>query len=263
MAIYTGVADANGDFNIPFSANYTSGQKITVTSEKDSAIKSIELYAPSATIGSLIQFSGSSTSVGEITLTEAISGAIPNRWMRAHDSAGNIFREATGLVILGAVTQIGDYAFSEWKNATRLLLAGSITNIKESAFQNWVLCTSLELPESLQYIGNYAFYGLEAYASKLKIPDGVITIGTNAFYRAIRTTEVEIGPNVTSIGVNAFYQLLACNIFTIRATTPPTLGSNALYGLKSTCVIKVPSASVAAYQAASGWSSFADRIQAI
>ena len=39
-----GVADLNGDFTVPFSSNYTSGQKITVTAEKDSATKTIELF---------------------------------------------------------------------------------------------------------------------------------------------------------------------------------------------------------------------------
>mgnify|MGYP001618506052 FL=1 len=42
MPTVTGTADANGDFNIALGANYTSGEKITVTAEKDSAEKTIE-----------------------------------------------------------------------------------------------------------------------------------------------------------------------------------------------------------------------------
>jgi len=44
---------------------------------------------------------------------------------------------------------------------------------------------------------------------------------------------------------------------------PPTLGSGALSNVPADCAIYVPSASVAAYQAASGWSARSAYIQAI
>ena len=49
---------------------------------------------------------------------------------------------------------------------------------------------------------------------------------------------------------------------TVNATTPPTLGESAL-DYTNNCPIYVPAASVDVYKAASGWSTYASRIQAI
>lgn len=51
--------------------------------------------------------------------------------------------------------------------------------------------------------------------------------------------------------------------FIIDAVTPPTIGSNTLTGLKSTCIIYVPDASVNDYKAAQYWSARADYIKGI
>lgn len=50
---------------------------------------------------------------------------------------------------------------------------------------------------------------------------------------------------------------------TIEATTPPTIASNTITGLKADCAIYVPAESVAAYKAAQYWSARASYIQAI
>ena len=76
-------------------------------------------------------------------------------------------------------------------------------------------------------------------------------------------TEIEIPEHI--FGVND-YQFKGCvNItqITCLAKTPPTIYSNTLTDLPADCVIYVPAASVAAYQAASGWSDRAAYIQAI
>lgn len=49
---------------------------------------------------------------------------------------------------------------------------------------------------------------------------------------------------------------------TVNATTPPTLGTDALW-LYNDVHIYVPSASVSAYQSATGWSTYSSQIQAI
>jgi hypothetical protein len=68
---------------------------------------------------------------------------------------------------------------------------------------------------------------------------------------------------VTSIGDGAFRACSNLTTLTVQATTPPTLGSSALSGTNTNLVIKVPSASVNTYKAASGWSDYASKIQAI
>lgn len=198
MAIYTGTADANGNFSIPFGISYTSGEKVTVIAEKDGATKSIELYAPSDTAGGgAIQFSGTlvdfPANIGVMTLS-GLSGAIKYGAFKFTDAVNDgMSAYATGLIIEDGVTTIESYAFSNFRKVV-----------------------TLSLPSTLTSIGNYTF---ESYA--------------------------------------------ACNTIICKAAVPPTITTSSFQNLKSTCVFKVPAASVAAYQAAPNWSAFASRIQAI
>ena len=50
---------------------------------------------------------------------------------------------------------------------------------------------------------------------------------------------------------------------TILATTPPTMGDFNIFSNTNNCPIYVPTASVDTYKAASGWSTYESRIQAI
>ena len=68
---------------------------------------------------------------------------------------------------------------------------------------------------------------------------------------------------VTSIGSSAFQNCKVLESVTVNATNPPTLGSSIFRYVTSAYKIYVPSESVDTYKAASGWSSFASRIQAI
>lgn len=75
--------------------------------------------------------------------------------------------------------------------------------------------------------------------------------------------EVELPSGVTQIAGNVFFDCTALNKLTVRAETPPTVGINALKNVPADCDIYVPAASVAAYQAESGWSARAEYIHAI
>ncbi|MFZ0024344.1 leucine-rich repeat domain-containing protein [Acinetobacter sp.] len=242
MAIYTGVADANGDFTVHFSSNYTSGQKVTVTAEKDSATKSIELHAPSeAETPAGILFSGSMVdypqNIGVVNLSGTV-GVIPSyAFYRNFDSA--IGAWATGLIIGNEVTAIGDGAFYYWSNIKNLTIGTSVISIGSDAFNSILEVLEIKLPNSVQTIGYMSFYG----ASKCK--------------------KVDIGSGILTIAALAFQNLDICEQLICRATIPPTIQSNTFQNLNATCVIKVPASSVAAYKAKANWKAFASRIQAI
>lgn len=74
----------------------------------------------------------------------------------------------------------------------------------------------------------------------LTLPDTIIRIGNYAFYRC--TSLIEI---------------------ISEKTTPPTLGTAALTQCTALAAIYVPDNSVAAYKAASGWSTYASLIKGI
>ena len=333
MAIYTGVADANGDFNIPFSTNYMGGQKVTVTAEKDAATKTIELFAPSEVVGGgVIQFSGNMNNfplnVGVITLTSEIAGVIQASAMRSTSSADNLFYSATGLVIQGAVTEIKDHAFSDWHKAILLTLPTSLTKIGQYCFQRFGFSATTDfgitLPNSVTTLSNYSFsyanmrnfdigtgvtsipqycfsstgklttfnfrnvtaIGDNAFFGSniqtINLPNSITTLGT-ACFQSTKATEITLGSGITTIATHAFNQCTFCTKFTIGInvanilsnaiagltacneliclpTTPPVLNANALTGLKSTCVIKVPSTSLIAYKTAANWSAHASKM---
>jgi hypothetical protein len=109
-------------------------------------------------------------------------------------------------------------------------------------------------------IGNYAFQSCKGLTS-ISIPSGVTSIGIYAFSSCSGLTSCTIGSGVTSIGEHAFSFCPGLTSVTVRATTPPTLGRNAFYNTNNT--VYVPSGSVETYKSASGWSTYASRIQAI
>jgi len=244
MTTYTTVADSNGDFIVPFSTEYSSGEKITVTAEKDSATKSIEIYAPSKVIGSgTIQFTGS-----------------------LNDFPGNI----GGVIISGISGIIGDYAFQPentqqggfQRKATSLQIFDGVTKIGASAFKGWSAVKALSLPSTLLFIGSSAFSGLSALTS-LIIPNSVDTIDSFAFEYCTSLTTLTLGSGVRWVG-----GLIISNSTNLRniyslATVPPNIISSTFGGLHSSATIYVPADSVAAYRSAPNWSTFASRIQAI
>lgn len=336
MATYTATADANGDFMVPFSSNYTSGQKVTVTAAKDGATKNIELFAPSGvTGGGVIQFSGNMSNfpinIGGVTLTDVISGGIGTYAFHSGNT-GTLWAKATGLTLLGAVSSIGDYAFQNWVNATSLSLPASLTTVGNSAFSGWSKCLSLILGSNITSLSTNSFRFWSAATSivfnanvsniptqcfqgwskcaglnlggtpitaitdysfadwglaialvlppnlltidvgafsnwtsclELLIPNTVTSIATQAFYNWTACKKVTLGTSLASIASDALRNLTACDELICLRSTPPTLASTALTGLKSTCVIKVPSASLAAYQAATNWSTHASKMVGI
>jgi hypothetical protein len=122
--------------------------------------------------------------------------------------------------------------------------------------------TSIEIDGVKQssLLSGYTFSTAGEHTVKYTLSD-VTVLGNDAF-GFCNLVSVIIPENVKSIGQSAFYICRALNSITIQATTPPTLGNNALY-LTNDCPIYVPSESVAAYKASSDWSSYASRIQAI
>lgn len=112
---------------------------------------------------------------------------------------------------------------------------------------------------------------------KIVIPEGIETLDT--FFSGLRgylPAEVELPSTFKSC--DHFFRAYAPDNsgsnfvkLTVKATTPPTLIQNALkYGgssggnyIYSNLMIYVPAESVDAYKAATGWSTYASKIQAI
>lgn len=151
-----------------------------------------------------------------------------------------IEQDITSITIPSGTTKIGYYALCNCASLVNATIPNTVTTIEEAGFK-WCRITNIVIPDSVTSIGKEAFY--ENRATNLTIGSGVRTIGINAF------------------GSNSTLQSI-----TVNATTPPTLSGSsqyqyAFYG--TTCPIYVPAESVDTYKAASNWSTYASRIQAI
>ena len=132
-----------------------------------------------------------------------------------------------------SVTTIGDYAFYCCTNLTDIRIPDRVTTIGSFAFYGCNSLTDVTIPESVASIGDaafsfcrslIAFHGNFASSNgkllicsnriissvckidddELYIPEGVTSIGDNAFYFCWKLTHISLPDSVTSIGSHAF-----------------------------------------------------------
>lgn len=179
-------------------------------------------------------------------------------------------------------TTIGYRAFGSCHELTSLNL-GAVTTIGNEAFLS---CTKLNysIPSTVTSIGETAFAGCDAITSVV-IPSGVTELKINTFHGCDGITSVNLGnvqtlgkwvfrtctslqsitipATVTTLGDYVFEGCSSLTSITVLATTPPAAGSEIFKSTSSSKIIYVPAESVEAYKAASGWSTYASKIQAI
>ena len=185
------------------------------------------------------------------------------------------------LVIPESVTEIGDSAFMNCKFDGHLTLSKSIKKIEGSTFYGCKFQGELVIPKSVQIVGGYALQGnsfssiifeqgselvkIEAsafgYNSRLSeplvLPEGLMTIGTDAFLGCSNIPAVTIPSTVTTIGSGAFRDNYYITSFRCDAAMPPVVGSGAFDGVgKDNLTLQVPEQSVTLYQTANGWADF-------
>ena len=200
------------------------------------------------------------------------------------------------------LTSIGNYAFQSTAPVTINLSAtqGNSLNIGDYGFSNISAARTITLPTDA-VIKQFAFSTMggqtydadiaSALSFNLNLSNSSMTsVPACAFYRSLLTkitslgsvttiaaassskgvfegssylTEATLPATLTSLGTRAFYNCTHLTTLYSLATTPPTFGSNALYGTTALEHIYVPTDSVAAYKAKSGWSSFSAKIEAI
>ena len=197
----------------------------------------------------------------------------------------HIFENGVGTIEFNDnVTTIGSDAFSGCSSLTSIEIPDSVTGISYQSFYYCTSLSSINIPSGVTSIGYKAFYNCSGLTSinipsgvtnindetfrmckgltSIDIPDNVTRIGNSAFTLCNSITTCTIGNGVTSIGNDAFYSCYSLTSITVKSTTPPKVYGGA-FSNTNNCPIYVPSGSVDAYKAASGWSIYASRIQAI
>lgn len=157
-----------------------------------------------------------------------------------------------------SVTSIELGAFWRCNSLKSVIIPNGVTTINGRVFSNCSSLTDITLPNDITTIDNLAFYDCESLTG-ITLPNKLTTIGQEAFQDCSNLTDVTIPSGVKSIGEEAFDNCPSLQTISANPTTPPKLGKNAIPTTIQT--IYVPINYVSAYKSASGWSSFADKIQ--
>lgn len=180
------------------------------------------------------------------------------------DEIGGSGIKYTNVEIGTCVNTIDEYTFMSQTYLTDVTLPNTIKTIGNSAFVSCVRLSGITFNEGLETIDVGAFQHCTGLTSVV-LPNSVTSIGQGAFTNC-SLISATIGSGIQYIGISAFNDVSyerRMQYIKILATTPPTLGGNALGGSSDDFPIYVPAASVNAYKNASGWKQYKDRIQAI
>ena len=164
------------------------------------------------------------------------------------------------------ITAIESWAFNQ-AQVNGLVLPNTISALHSLCFSGAYIAT-LTVPPLVTVLPSSAFaYIQPVYNSatgeelpiNIILPQNLAKIGSSCFEGAM-IKQITIPDTVTEIGDNAFYGCYQLASITCLAATPPALGTYAFSSDTAGFTIKVPAASVAAYKAATNWSSYADYI---
>lgn len=172
-----------------------------------------------------------------------------------------IDRTATSFEIPEGTTSIGSYAFSYCSSLASIIIPDGVTLIGEGAFGFCTSLTSITIPNSVTRIGGDAFNGCTGLTS-ITIPNSVTSIGDYAFYGCTGLTSITIPNSVTSIDSYAFGDCtnLTEIDFSTHNAVPTLADTSAFDNTSASLVIKVPSALVDEWKAATNWATYADKI---
>lgn len=204
-----------------------------------SIVDGTSLKAGGLTGGDLAAAIGSHTGLTSITVT---SGEINDDDWAAVKSQGSL----TDLDLAGAT-----YTGTNAANIVYIEHLGGNSTLQ-----------TLKLPQGVTGIGYKSFLACSALTS-VDLPDGLTSIESYAFLHCSALTSITLPASLTSIGLRAFRFCRSLKTVTCLAATPPGLGTDAFENCDALTAIQVPAESVDAYQAASEWSNYADKIVAI
>lgn len=158
-----------------------------------------------------------------------------------------------------APTTVKAYALQNTTVSIDSLNLANCTVIETQSFNTALGVKSIITPTSYTNttIGSYSFASMNV--ESITFNSGPTIIGDRCLQNGL-WKYVDLPSTVTTINQYALYNCPLLSTLVVRATTPPTLGTGALPTSNTILKIYVPDANVAAYQAASGWSTYSAQI---
>ena len=160
------------------------------------------------------------------------------------------------------LTQISDYCFAQCGSLARATIPDTVTTLGGGVFASCVSLAEIALSAGLTTLTNNLLSACQSLV-RVTIPDSVTALATNCLNQCSGLTRLTIPAGVASIGSGAIGNLYGVGELWLLPTTPPSLGT-ASFPSGISFVIYVPYSAdhsvFTAYQQASGWSSYADKM---
>lgn len=155
------------------------------------------------------------------------------------------------LTLHDGITNISILAFNNCHFKGELRLPKNLRTISERAFTNNDFSGELKLPPSVEHIGSYAFTNNWRITGILSIPEGVVSIGQEAFAGCKMLEGVIFPESMETIRQRAFAECFGIGSIVCRGTMPPRIEREAFDGVaRDNFTVEVPVSAVASYQTA-------------
>lgn len=187
---------------------------------------------------------------------------LPKNLASIGESAFEDCSALTSIVLPEGLTDIGHLAFYYCTSLTTVILPDGLTSMGESIFASCTSLTTVTLPENLTSIADGTFSHCSALVS-VALPEGVTSVRQAVFNHCFSLESITLPEGVSIIDYRAFENCTSLTTVTCLSPAPPELRDNTFSGCNALTAIYVPVGSVEAYQAATGWSDYADIIQTI
>ena len=181
---------------------------------------------------------------------------------------GGAFHSCTSLETVelpSSVTTIGNAGFALCSNLKNIGDISNITTLGNAAFRD---CSSLNIDVDLPSLTSLGFNAFMGTGIKKVISLGQITTINAAslynagdFYNCPNLELVVLPESLEILGKSSFGNNPKLTTVLCYATTPPDMLSGVAFNGSDNAVIYVPDESVTAYQEATNWSTYADRIK--